>query len=173
MPAPITQTLPKSEQGSPARCRMPRDDAHTEEPAIERSIVVDAAVAPRTPRHWRTSTTSGADAEIQLPRERRRQYRCGPTKMSRWTQCCLKWPHWRSTPPDPSELGGGIESTQSGACGSPPPRAYRALRRCGRVAEGGGLLNRYRVVKPYRGFESLRLRQNAVSARISLHHNPQ
>jgi hypothetical protein len=27
------------------------------------------------------------------------------------------------------------------------------------VAEGGGLLNRYRVVKPYRGFESLRLRQ--------------
>ena len=32
-------------------------------------------------------------------------------------------------------------------------------RRRGRVAEGGGLLNRYRVVKPYRGFESLRLRQ--------------
>jgi hypothetical protein len=32
------------------------------------------------------------------------------------------------------------------------------------VAEGGGLLNRYRVVKPYRGFESLRLRQrNHVS----------
>ena len=30
--------------------------------------------------------------------------------------------------------------------------------RCGREAEGGGLLNRYRVVKPYRGFESLRLR---------------
>src|SRR4051812_29215331 len=29
---------------------------------------------------------------------------------------------------------------------------------CGREAEGGGLLNRYRVVKPYRGFESLRLR---------------
>jgi hypothetical protein len=28
------------------------------------------------------------------------------------------------------------------------------------VAEGGGLLNRYRVVKPYRGFESLRLRQS-------------
>ena len=33
-----------------------------------------------------------------------------------------------------------------------------SIRRCGRVAEGGGLLNRYRVVKPYRGFESLRLR---------------
>jgi hypothetical protein len=32
-------------------------------------------------------------------------------------------------------------------------------RRCGREAEGGGLLNRYRVVKLYRGFESLRLRQ--------------
>jgi hypothetical protein len=30
--------------------------------------------------------------------------------------------------------------------------------RRGRAAEGGGLLNRYRVVKSYRGFESLRLR---------------
>jgi hypothetical protein len=48
---------------------------------------------------------------------------------------------------------------QLAACGSPPCRAYRPYRRCGRVAEGGGLLNRYRVVKPYRGFESLRLRQ--------------
>ena len=44
------------------------------------------------------------------------------------------------------------------ACGSPPRRAYPPQRSCGRVAEGGGLLNRYRVVKPYRGFESLRLR---------------
>ena len=44
------------------------------------------------------------------------------------------------------------------ACGLRPRRAYRPCRRCGRVAEGGGLLNRYRVVKPYRGFESLRLR---------------
>ncbi len=31
---------------------------------------------------------------------------------------------------------------------------------CGREAEGGGLLNRYTVEKPYRGFESLRLRQH-------------
>ena len=37
-------------------------------------------------------------------------------------------------------------------------------RRCGRVAEGGGLLNRYRVVKPYRGFESLRLRHTSVAS---------
>jgi hypothetical protein len=51
---------------------------------------------------------------------------------------------------------GGLESA---ACGSPLRRAYRPYRSCGRVAEGGGLLNRYRVVKPYRGFESLRLRQ--------------
>jgi hypothetical protein len=49
-------------------------------------------------------------------------------------------------------------SPKSAACGSPLRRAYRAQRSCGRVAEGGGLLNRYRVVKPYRGFESLRLR---------------
>ena len=27
------------------------------------------------------------------------------------------------------------------------------------MAEGGGLLNRYTALKPYRGFESLRLRQ--------------
>src|SRR5438034_10685377 len=37
------------------------------------------------------------------------------------------------------------------------------FRRCrswrgGRVAEGGGLLNRYRALKPYRGFESPPLR---------------
>src|SRR5579863_1839389 len=50
------------------------------------------------------------------------------------------------------------DGLKSAACGSPPRRAYRLDRRRGRVAEGGGLLNRYRVVKPYRGFESLRLR---------------
>ena len=49
-------------------------------------------------------------------------------------------------------------------CNASHRRAYvRRARgerwRCGREAEGGGLLNRYRVVKPYRGFESLRLRQ--------------
>ena len=48
--------------------------------------------------------------------------------------------------------------SQSAACGSPSPQAYPRLRSCGRVAEGGGLLNRYRLVKAYRGFESLRLR---------------
>ena len=30
------------------------------------------------------------------------------------------------------------------------------------MAEGGGLLNRYTLVKAYRGFESLRLRQPLV-----------
>jgi hypothetical protein len=54
----------------------------------------------------------------------------------------------------PLEFGG----LKSAACGSRLRRAYPPYRRCGRVAEGGGLLNRYRVVKPYRGFESLRLR---------------
>jgi hypothetical protein len=48
---------------------------------------------------------------------------------------------------------------KSAACGTRSRRAYRPCWRRGRVAEGGGLLNRYRVVKPYRGFESLRLRQ--------------
>jgi hypothetical protein len=49
----------------------------------------------------------------------------------------------------------------SAACGTAPGRAYPAYWRRGRVAEGGGLLNRYRLVKAYRGFESLRLRHAA------------
>ncbi len=40
-----------------------------------------------------------------------------------------------------------------------PKCTFPHVRRRGRAAEGGGLLNRYRVVMPYRGFESLRLRQ--------------
>jgi hypothetical protein len=52
---------------------------------------------------------------------------------------------------------------QSAACGSAQCRAYPPQRSCGRVAEGGGLLNRYRLVKAYRGFESLRLRQSRLS----------
>jgi hypothetical protein len=39
------------------------------------------------------------------------------------------------------------------------------------VAEGGGLLNRYRVVKPYRGFESLRLRQNRLINNLVFRHS--
>jgi hypothetical protein len=39
------------------------------------------------------------------------------------------------------------------------------------VAEGGGLLNRYRVVKPYRGFESLRLRQMHGANYLLIGHN--
>src|SRR5579864_1913099 len=39
-------------------------------------------------------------------------------------------------------------------------RARVGRGRRGREAEGGGLLNRYRVVKLYHGFESHRLRQN-------------
>ena len=35
------------------------------------------------------------------------------------------------------------------------------------MAEGGGLLNRYRVVKPYRGFESLRLRHLDLAAALA------
>src|SRR6185437_9845105 len=42
-----------------------------------------------------------------------------------------------------------------------PATSYRCKRSGGREAEGGGLLNRYRVEKPYRGFESLPLRLQA------------
>ena len=55
------------------------------------------------------------------------------------------------------------QSRSSSACNAGRRRAYVAARfprgRRGREAEGGGLLNRYRVVKLYPGFESLRLRQ--------------
>src|SRR6266478_53879 len=65
-----------------------------------------------------------------------------------------------------SELG----NLESVACGSPPRRAYPPQWSCGREAEGGGLLNRYRVVKPYRGFESLRLRHpSPVRLRVAGH----
>src|SRR2546430_17338641 len=60
---------------------------------------------------------------------------------------------------------GNLESV---ACGSPPRRAYPPQWSCGRVAEGGGLLNRYRVVKPYRGFESLRLRHPLIACASAL-----
>ena len=64
------------------------------------------------------------------------------------------------------EIGASHPQLPARACESARRRAYEArsragcatLRRRGREAEGGGLLNRYRVVKPYRGFESLRLR---------------
>jgi hypothetical protein len=36
------------------------------------------------------------------------------------------------------------------------------------VAEGGGLLNRYTLVKAYRGFESLRLRHRLADQRLPM-----
>jgi hypothetical protein len=72
--------------------------------------------------------------------------------------------NFRGSQPPPGSLNRSeFAGLKSAACGSPPRRAYRPYRRCGRVAEGGGLLNRYRVVKPYRGFESLRLRQPLIA----------
>ena len=72
--------------------------------------------------------------------------------------------NFRGSQPPPEALNRPeFAGLKSAACGLPPRRAYRPYRRCGRVAEGGGLLNRYRVVKPYRGFESLRLRQPLIA----------
>src|SRR5258706_3361685 len=74
----------------------------------------------------------------------------------------------------PQSLNGGRNS-ETAIWRLQPTRAsgISAAWSCGRVAEGGGLLNRYRVVKPYRGFESLRLRQNVVSDSIPLYQYPQ
>jgi hypothetical protein len=71
--------------------------------------------------------------------------------------CCLAY-SWSFRCDGTRSIAHEFGSGKSAACGSPLRRAYPPYRRCGRVAEGGGLLNRYRVVKPYRGFESLRLR---------------
>ena len=83
--------------------------------------------------------------------------RSGPTSPG----CGISWHGLRTSRLNRREFGG----LESAACGSRPRRAYRPYRSCGRVAEGGGLLNRYRVVKPYRGFESLRLRQFYTTTR--------
>src|ERR1700761_5821269 len=64
-----------------------------------------------------------------------------------------------------------LREARSAACGSASPRAYRPHWRRGRVAEGGGLLNRYRLVKAYRGFESLRLRQICWNRRENPNHS--
>ncbi len=50
---------------------------------------------------------------------------------------------------------------QSAACSSPSACKIPVHRRDARVAEGGALLRRYTGLNPYRGFESLSLRQSA------------
>ena len=47
---------------------------------------------------------------------------------------------------------------------SPPETRRKEYKtwRGGRVVEGDGLLNRYTDVRPYRGFESLSLRQKII-----------
>jgi hypothetical protein len=83
---------------------------------------------------------------------------------SRFPRCAdppLGFPIMHQAPRKSDGRNGGPKSA---ACGSPRRQAYRPCWRRGRVAEGGGLLNRYRVVKPYRGFESLRLRHPACVA---------
>src|SRR5947209_2584968 len=78
---------------------------------------------------------------------------------------------WRNTPPTRYPFA-GIRNPH--VVHNLPLAARRGVghtdrsRRRGRVAEGGGLLNRYRVVKPYRGFESLRLRHPLVTRALSI-----
>jgi hypothetical protein len=110
---------------------------------IERQIRNRPARSPAnsSESNWQVRKRRSTDAGDNLPK-RHRRLDCGG---------------WES----PSGLKLGYP--ESAACGSRLRRAYRPDRSCGRVAEGGGLLNRYRVVKPYRGFESLRLRHRHYS----------
>src|SRR5579872_3150314 len=79
-------------------------------------------------------------------------------------RCCSKGTHLRAVRLQTTQRDGRKAPPavvfNLAACGSARRRAYPRLWSCGRVAEGGGLLNRYRLVKAYRGFESLRLRQS-------------
>src|SRR5579863_3874303 len=84
-----------------------------------------------------------------------------------WDRCFSKLLHKRHARLNGHCRGDAALSTsgtaaKSAACGSAQCRAYPPCWSCGRVAEGGGLLNRYRLVKAYRGFESLRLRQTKL-----------
>ncbi len=63
---------------------------------------------------------------------------------------------WPSGPA--RNAGNGIHARSAGKRMRLQPQAEGSVRRGGRVAEGGGLLNRYTVFKPYREFESHPLR---------------
>ncbi len=53
----------------------------------------------------------------------------------------------------------GRQASGSARCGAVCYTFFNhSMGRGGRVAEGSGLLNRYTVLNPYRGFESLLLR---------------
>ena len=119
-------------------------------PILPQTSCAITAPSARTILDLRTRAKPRSNCCLQrLNRDTARPRRCRflDTRKNKAPRCCHRGP------------GVGFEPLfKSVACGSPLRRAYRPQRRRGRVAEGGGLLNRYRVVKPYRGFESLRLR---------------
>ena len=72
-------------------------------------------------------------------------------------------PAGRSSAARPAKLTSATRTSRTGALAYAVMQAIhrqdcRPLRRGGRVAEGGGLLNRYTDLNPYQGFESPPLR---------------
>ena len=132
--------------------------------AVQPDALFVRSVAPSSNRA--TDSRTKPTRPHGLPRRPSRQKCVGAWNSERGERASMAFPSPRTKVRQPvtpcSQPLGEHDSRQSAACGSPPRRAYRPYGRRGRVAEGGGLLNRYRVVKPYRGFESLRLRQFAV-----------
>ena len=121
---------------------------------VFRSLRVDSCRIDEAPLSIRP------DNRDSLPRSAP-QMRPSHTSISKYKRSGRLRSNFGNSQPPPESLNRSeFAGPKSAACGSPPRRAYRPYRRCGRVAEGGGLLNRYRVVKPYRGFESLRLRKS-------------
>ena len=68
-----------------------------------------------------------------------------------WPRCRARTNPTEARPWRPLRSAGMVAARLTATA---PNTTDLARWRCGREAEGGGLLNRYRVVKPYRGFES-------------------
>jgi hypothetical protein len=83
-----------------------------------------------------------------------RRSRLAPSAQEKSPNSAIYRPISRLEPGDNLGQKGALPATREASAGSVAEVGWS----CGREAEGGGLLNRYTVVKPYRGFESLRLR---------------
>src|SRR6202167_5104463 len=132
--------------------------------------LLSALASPARKREFLRTTENGRPREppsvalgelLKLPAHaiKRRQWRSLLGDVSR--RCCTNGTHTLMGVANRDMALFRIECDgPQSACGSARCRAYPPPWSCGRVAEGGGLLNRYRLVKAYRGFESLRLRQH-------------
>ena len=89
-----------------------------------------------------TAYVTSLRRRTRLPGRQLRQY-CERLRRTAWASGCRRVPNYSFS----------LWRLMVSAC--------LTMRRRGRAAEGGGLLNRYTPLKVYRGFESLRLRHSS------------